>query len=114
MESVEQVDSRRAVEELKELADLTGGPNGARRVAWNDEWAKAREWLRGKLREIGCAAAAAAAGDGLAARAAAAGSAGRAGGRGRGSGCAESSVRSTARSRRTRPETSGRPHPATP
>ncbi|CAN5131028.1 hypothetical protein BH24ACT19_BH24ACT19_17120 [soil metagenome] len=30
----EQVDSRRAVEELKELAGLTGGPDGARRVAW--------------------------------------------------------------------------------
>src|SRR3712207_9084198 len=54
MESVEQVDSRRAVEELKELADLTGGPEGARRVAWTDEWAKAREWLRGKLDEIDC------------------------------------------------------------
>jgi N-carbamoyl-L-amino-acid hydrolase len=54
MESVDQVDSRRAVEELKELADLTGGPNGARRVAWTDEWAKAREWLRGKLDEIDC------------------------------------------------------------
>ena len=54
MESVEQVDSRRAVEELKELADMTGGPDGARRVAWTDEWAKAREWLRGKLDEIDC------------------------------------------------------------
>ena len=54
MESVEQVDSRRAVEELKELADLTGGPEGARRVAWTDEWAKAREWLRGKLDKIDC------------------------------------------------------------
>lgn len=48
----EQVDARRAVEELKELADLTGGPDGARRVAWTDEWKKAREWLRGKLEEI--------------------------------------------------------------
>jgi allantoate deiminase len=54
MKSVEQVDSRRAVEELKELAELTGGPEGARRVAWTDEWAKAREWLRGKLDEIDC------------------------------------------------------------
>ena len=52
MESVEQVDSRRAVEELKELADLTGGPDGARRVAWTDEWVKARDWLKGKLEEI--------------------------------------------------------------
>jgi N-carbamoyl-L-amino-acid hydrolase len=48
----EQVNARRAVEELKELADLTGGPDGARRVAWTDEWKKAREWLRVKLEEI--------------------------------------------------------------
>ena len=48
----EQVDSRRAVEELKELAELTGGPDGARRVAWTDTWREAREWLRGKLEEI--------------------------------------------------------------
>jgi hydantoinase/carbamoylase family amidase len=46
------VDARRAVEELRELAELTGGPDGARRVAWTDEWAKAREWFRGKLEEI--------------------------------------------------------------
>ena len=48
----EQVDARRAVDELKELAELTGGPDGARRVAWTDEWEKAREWFRGKLEEI--------------------------------------------------------------
>jgi N-carbamoyl-L-amino-acid hydrolase len=48
----EGVDARRAVEELKELADLTGGPEGARRVAWTDEWEKAREWFRDKLEEI--------------------------------------------------------------
>jgi allantoate deiminase len=48
----EQVDHRRAVEELKELAELTGGPDGARRVAWTDEWVKARDWLKGKLEEI--------------------------------------------------------------
>ena len=52
MQSAEQVDSRRAVEELKELAELTGGPEGARRVAWTDEWVKARDWLKGKLEEI--------------------------------------------------------------
>src|SRR3712207_9373716 len=46
------VDSRRAVDELKELADLTGGPDGARRVAWTDEWVKARDWLKGKLEEL--------------------------------------------------------------
>ena len=48
----EGVDARRAVDELKELAQLTGGPDGARRVAWTDEWVKAREWFRGKLEEI--------------------------------------------------------------
>ncbi len=52
MQSAEQVDSRRVVEELKELAGLTGGPDGARRVAWTDEWVKARDWLKGKLEEI--------------------------------------------------------------
>ena len=54
MESVEQVDSRRAVEELKELDGLTGGPDGARRVAWTDEWVKARDWLKERLGEIDC------------------------------------------------------------
>jgi N-carbamoyl-L-amino-acid hydrolase len=52
MQSAEGVDARRAVEELKELADLTGGPDGARRVAWTDTWREARDWLRGKLEEI--------------------------------------------------------------
>ena len=52
MEQLEGVDARRAVEELKELAALTGGPDGARRVCWTDEWAKARGWLREKLAEI--------------------------------------------------------------
>ena len=48
----EGVDARRAIEELKELAELTGGPDGARRVAWTEEWTKARDWFRGKLEEI--------------------------------------------------------------
>ena len=52
MEGVQGIDAGRAVEELKELAALTGGPEGARRVCWTDEWAKAREWLREKLSEI--------------------------------------------------------------
>src|SRR5919107_1231633 len=52
MQGTEGVGSRRAVEELKELADLTGGPDGARRVAWTDEWVKARDWLTAKLEEI--------------------------------------------------------------
>jgi allantoate deiminase len=48
----EQVNSRRVVEELKELAGLTSGSDGARRVAWTDEWVKARDWLKRKLEEI--------------------------------------------------------------
>ena len=48
----EGVDARRAVAELRELAELTGGPEGARRVAWTDEWVRARDWLRGKLEEV--------------------------------------------------------------
>ncbi len=52
MRSAEEVDSRRAVEELKELAELTGGPDGARRVAWTETWSEARDWLRGKLEQI--------------------------------------------------------------
>ena len=48
----EGVDAHRAVEELKELAELTGGPEGARRVAWTNEWTRAREWFRGKLEAV--------------------------------------------------------------
>src|SRR6266511_1494151 len=39
----------RTVAELRELQELTGDENGAQRVAWTDTWARAREWLRGKL-----------------------------------------------------------------
>src|SRR5215208_3228057 len=48
----EHIDAGRAVDELKELAELTGGPDGARRVAWTGEWGKARDWFRGRLEEI--------------------------------------------------------------
>ena len=54
MESAEQVDFHRAVEELRELDGLTSGPEGARRVAWTEEWVKARSWLKEKLDEIDC------------------------------------------------------------
>jgi allantoate deiminase len=46
----------RVLADLGELDRLTGGPGGARRVAWTSEWLTAREWLRGKLAEIGCPA----------------------------------------------------------
>ena len=43
----------RTVAELKELRELTGDENGARRVAWTDTWETAREWLRGKVSDTG-------------------------------------------------------------
>src|SRR5579864_8454086 len=43
------VQPKRVIADLRELADLTGGPGGARRVCWTPEWMKAREWLRSKL-----------------------------------------------------------------
>ena len=39
----------RAVEELRELRELTADADGAQRVAWTDTWAEARRWFRGKL-----------------------------------------------------------------
>ncbi len=46
------MDADRVIADLKELAELTGGPDGARRVCWTDEWVKARELVRGKLEEL--------------------------------------------------------------
>ncbi|BBL80253.1 Zn-dependent hydrolase [Rubrobacter xylanophilus] len=48
----EAVDPRRVIEELRELHRLTGGPDGAQRVAWTETWREAREWLRAKLEEV--------------------------------------------------------------
>ena len=42
----------RVLADLRELARLTGGPDGARRVCWTDEWARAREFLRSRLDEL--------------------------------------------------------------
>jgi hydantoinase/carbamoylase family amidase len=42
----------RALADLRELANLTGGPDGARRVCWTDEWVRAREFLRSRLDEL--------------------------------------------------------------
>ncbi|MGH2801880.1 MAG: Zn-dependent hydrolase [Thermoleophilaceae bacterium] len=42
----------RVLEDLHELARLTGGPDGARRVCWTDEWTRARELLRSRLDEL--------------------------------------------------------------
>ena len=44
-------DWERPLKDLKELAELTGGPDGARRLAWSEDWRTARKWLLGKLEE---------------------------------------------------------------
>jgi N-carbamoyl-L-amino-acid hydrolase len=46
------MDADRVIADLRELAELTGGPGGARRVCWTDEWVKARELVRSKLEEL--------------------------------------------------------------
>jgi hydantoinase/carbamoylase family amidase len=46
------VNPDRVLEDLRELARLTGGPDGARRVCWTDEWERAREFLRSRLGEL--------------------------------------------------------------
>src|SRR2546423_6314906 len=42
----------RTVAELRELQELTGGENGAERVAWTETWSTARKWLDKKLSEL--------------------------------------------------------------
>jgi N-carbamoyl-L-amino-acid hydrolase len=46
------MDADRVLADLRELDRLTGGPDGARRVCWTDEWASARELLRARLDEL--------------------------------------------------------------
>jgi hydantoinase/carbamoylase family amidase len=45
-------DASRVIADLRALADLTGGPAGARRLCWTDEWVKARGFLRERLAEL--------------------------------------------------------------
>jgi beta-ureidopropionase / N-carbamoyl-L-amino-acid hydrolase len=47
------LEPRRTLAELRELRELTGNDDGAQRVAWTDTWARAKEWLAGKLAETG-------------------------------------------------------------
>jgi hydantoinase/carbamoylase family amidase len=44
-------DWERPLQDLHELRELTGGPDGSRRLAWSEDWRGAREWLLGKLSE---------------------------------------------------------------
>jgi hydantoinase/carbamoylase family amidase len=46
------VNTDRVLEDLRELGRLTGGPEGAQRVCWTDEWTRAREFLRSRLDEL--------------------------------------------------------------
>jgi hydantoinase/carbamoylase family amidase len=46
------VEADRVLADLRELARLTGGPDGARRVCWTDEWTRARDFLRSRLDEL--------------------------------------------------------------
>ena len=48
------VDPGRVIADLRELAALTGGPDGSRRLCWTSEWQEARAWLRGKLAQLPC------------------------------------------------------------
>jgi N-carbamoyl-L-amino-acid hydrolase len=44
-----RVDPQRVVAELRELHELTGGVDGAQRLAWTDTWRTARDWMAERL-----------------------------------------------------------------
>src|SRR3954471_7046754 len=48
-----EFDWERPLADLHELRELTGGPDGARRLAWSEDWRTAREWLLSKLEPLG-------------------------------------------------------------
>jgi hydantoinase/carbamoylase family amidase len=48
-----QIDAARVIADLRELDRRTGGPGGARRLAWTDEWREARALLGELLSQIG-------------------------------------------------------------
>ncbi|MQA74584.1 MAG: hydantoinase/carbamoylase family amidase [Solirubrobacterales bacterium] len=47
------IDARRVLADLRELERRTGGPDGARRVCWGEDWRAGRELLGELLAEIG-------------------------------------------------------------
>ncbi len=47
------IDAARVLADLQDLADLTGGAEGARRLCWTPGWHAARDLLRERLAEIG-------------------------------------------------------------
>jgi hydantoinase/carbamoylase family amidase len=46
------IDADRVLADLDELHQRHGGPDGARRLAWSEDWLAAREWFKGKLAEL--------------------------------------------------------------
>jgi allantoate deiminase len=52
-EPAPRVDTRRVIADLRALDRLTGGPDGARRVCWGEEWRVARDFVCELLVEIG-------------------------------------------------------------
>lgn len=44
--------ANRAVDELRDLAEVTGDARGAQRVAWTPTWELAREWMGQRLAEL--------------------------------------------------------------
>jgi hydantoinase/carbamoylase family amidase len=46
------IDAERVIADLRELDARTGGPGGARRLCWGEEWRAARELLRELLAEL--------------------------------------------------------------
>lgn len=52
--STSLIDADAVLADLDELAEASGGRfAGAKRLAWSPEWSRAREWLLGKLSELG-------------------------------------------------------------
>ena len=43
---------KQTVLDLKELRALTANEDGGQRVAWTETWIKAREWFKGKLKDL--------------------------------------------------------------
>jgi hydantoinase/carbamoylase family amidase len=46
------VDADRVLADLRELHERHCGPDGARRLAWSEDWLAARDWFKGKLAEL--------------------------------------------------------------
>ena len=46
------LDTRRTVDELRELQALTGNATGAQRVCWTETWLQARRWFARKLADL--------------------------------------------------------------